>query len=585
VRTRRLESAAYPLVGLALGMVFTMGLMTNLIRSGGATLEATVVDVAPASEPKTRKLPRLPWQRLLHPLTAILAVQAGLSLTLVWSNTAFDDEADYLSLGHYLIAHWLHGTPWPSVYGDHTLSGSPIIYPPIGAMADAVGGLAGARILSLMFMLGATALLYFTAQRLFGNATAMFGTALWAVSEPTLRLAFATYDPLSLLLTALAAWLVVQAGSRYHRGELITAAAAALALANVTAYSGVIITPVVIGFAVVVWLPSMGRQAWSAAGWLAAGWGVFFGAGMTLSHSWPGIMYTVIDRQVGGRQGFTYVLRDIWGFGGIVLVLAAIGVVISLSAKDRRALLLMLAAGLLAVPAAQLHDVTITSLDKHLSYGLWFGTMAAGYGISRLIQKGLLGRRAVTLCAVAALAYPAVVNWEAAWSEDHVWPNASSFVTSFRKMAASASGIIYVPGNEYHISEYYAPAKFSWTRLSGSNLSYQFSFDPALPRSRWTAYYNTQLRVHHYGAVVLVYETTFSARLPRGELFSSSGTTAQILGLVGANSGEPGLPALTFALESDHAYRIVAVGPYNTTPLSGSPSYGTYAIWERVGRS
>src|SRR5690242_28354 len=49
---------------------------------------------------------------LLHPLTVICAVQAAASLTLVWSNTAFTDEADYLRLGHILIAHWLHGTSW-----------------------------------------------------------------------------------------------------------------------------------------------------------------------------------------------------------------------------------------------------------------------------------------------------------------------------------------------------------------------------------------------------------------------------------------------------------------------------------------
>jgi hypothetical protein len=39
-RTRRLESAAYPAVGLALGAVFTMGLVTNLIRSGGTALSS-----------------------------------------------------------------------------------------------------------------------------------------------------------------------------------------------------------------------------------------------------------------------------------------------------------------------------------------------------------------------------------------------------------------------------------------------------------------------------------------------------------------------------------------------------------------
>ena len=89
-----------------------------------------------------------------------------MSLTLVWSNTAFGDEADYLWVGRLELAHWLHGTSWPSAYADRLFSGSPLFYPPLGALADSMGGLAGARILSLAFMLGATVLLYLTASRL-----------------------------------------------------------------------------------------------------------------------------------------------------------------------------------------------------------------------------------------------------------------------------------------------------------------------------------------------------------------------------------------------------------------------------------
>ena len=56
-------------------------------------------------------LPRLatgPW-----PLLCILAVQAGLSLRLVWSNTAYQDEALYLWAGRLEWAHWLHGATVP----------------------------------------------------------------------------------------------------------------------------------------------------------------------------------------------------------------------------------------------------------------------------------------------------------------------------------------------------------------------------------------------------------------------------------------------------------------------------------------
>src|SRR5215475_4705301 len=107
--------------------------------------------------------PRIPGGWLL---LAVLAVQAVLSLRLVRADTAFKDEATYLWAGHLQWAHWLHAVPVPPFAAY--FSGAPVIYPPMGALADSVGGLTGARVLSLVFMLTATALLWRTAGRLFG---------------------------------------------------------------------------------------------------------------------------------------------------------------------------------------------------------------------------------------------------------------------------------------------------------------------------------------------------------------------------------------------------------------------------------
>src|ERR1700733_13267295 len=125
------------------------------------------------------------------PLAAVLIVQAALSLRLVWVNTAFQDEATYLWAGHLEWAHWLHGAPVPPFAAY--FSGAPVLYPPIGALADSVGGLTAARILSLVFMLGATALLWGAASRLYGRRAGFFAAALFAVLGPTLHLgSFAT---------------------------------------------------------------------------------------------------------------------------------------------------------------------------------------------------------------------------------------------------------------------------------------------------------------------------------------------------------------------------------------------------------
>ena len=154
--------------------------------------------------PRKPRLAAQPW-----PLLAVLLVQAALSLRLAWSNTAFQDEALYLRAGHLEWARWLHNTPIPNF--PAYFSGAPVLYPPLGALADSVGGLTAARLLSLGFMLGVTTLLWATAARLYGQRAALLATALFATLAGTQFLgAFATYDAMALFLLALAAWLGVR---------------------------------------------------------------------------------------------------------------------------------------------------------------------------------------------------------------------------------------------------------------------------------------------------------------------------------------------------------------------------------------
>ena len=189
------------------------------------------------------QLLRSPW-----PLPVILFAQAVLSARLFWSNTAFQDESLYLWAGRLELAHLAHGSAVPPF--QTYFSGSPIIYPPLAALAANVGGLIGARLLSLTFMLATTMLLYFTAKRLFSRGPALAAAALFAVFGLTDQLgAFATYDAMALCLLALAAWLVVMAQRRWTE-PLLIAAAFSLALADATKYATVLWTPVVIALAV-----------------------------------------------------------------------------------------------------------------------------------------------------------------------------------------------------------------------------------------------------------------------------------------------------------------------------------------------
>ncbi|MGH3159824.1 MAG: glycosyltransferase family 39 protein, partial [Streptosporangiaceae bacterium] len=184
------------------------------------------------------------------PLLAVLVVQAILSFRLIWTCTAFQDEGLYLWAGHLEISHWLHGTPLPP-FATY-FSGAPVIYPPIGAVADSLGGLAAARGLSLVFMLGTTALLWRTTARIFGYRAAFFAAGLFALMGLTLHVgAFATFDALAMFLLAVSVWCAVTASGRDDDATgWVVASAVALALANATAYSAAIFDPVVILLAI-----------------------------------------------------------------------------------------------------------------------------------------------------------------------------------------------------------------------------------------------------------------------------------------------------------------------------------------------
>ena len=218
----------------------------------------------------------------------MLLVQAALSVRLLWSNTAFQDEALYLRAGHLEWARWLHDAPIPNF--PAYFSGAPVLYPPLGALADSVGGLAAARILSLCFMLGVTTLLWGTAARLYGQRAALLATALFATLAGTQFLgAFATYDAMALFLLALAAWLGVRSadGQGWTRAILLVATGIVLVAADAVKYATALFTPVVIVVvAVTVWRKHGGR------GGLAAG--------LTVLGSW--LLLVIVALTAGGRE-------------------------------------------------------------------------------------------------------------------------------------------------------------------------------------------------------------------------------------------------------------------------------------------
>jgi Dolichyl-phosphate-mannose-protein mannosyltransferase len=311
---------------------------------------AAVTQARPRPAPRSlRQLPGLP-------LIVILTVQVVTSFRLIKSNSAFSDEALYLWAGRLEWSHWLHHTPVPPF--QTYFSGSPVVYPPIGALAASVGGLTGARLLSLLFLLGATILLHGLTKRIFDRRSAHFAAALFAgLGSAQFLGAFATYDAFAILGLATATWLGIRsAGNRKlrYRLLLLIAAAIALAVADAAKYTATLFDPVVIVVIVCFHWHALGRRAAIISGAtvtfvLAGGVAAALVAGG--ASYWTGITSTTLTRTHGNWPVFG-ILYASAGWTGPVLVLAIFGAMATSyatrSGAARTLAWTLVAAGLLA---------------------------------------------------------------------------------------------------------------------------------------------------------------------------------------------------------------------------------------------
>lgn len=490
------------------------------------TLSAPVIDRPTVAVRPAPVTPDRPWATGARPsrerravwnnhslllLIAILTIQVVLSLRLVWSNTAYIDEATYLWAGHLEIAHWLHGTPVPPF--QTWFSGAPIVYPPIAAMADSVGGLVGGRILSLVFMIGTTAVLWNITSRLFGSRAAFFATALFAILGPTQFLgAFATYDAMALLLMAISTWCVVAARDHGDSTALLVAGAVALALANATKYATALFDPVVIVLAALVIAQTRGaKPALGRAGYLAAVVTALVAALLALGGAlyMAGVMYTTLARAIGNNSP-VLVLEDAWKWAGVVCIFAWIGVIICLrrgSKGQAKVLALLAAAGMLA-PLEQAHIHTITSLHKHVDFGAWLAAPAAGYALaqlSRISKRKSLSFVAAVLIAAAAILPVGALGSAQARSLFHGWPDSSTVIAKLRTLTRS------YPGN-YLAEDYDIPAYYLESSVSGQRWSdtWFFSYIPPGTRRSLTgaAAYQAAIARHYFSLVLLDFMAT-----------------------------------------------------------------------------
>lgn len=344
-------------------------------------------------------------------LWAVLMAQAVLTLPWLWRTAPFGDEALYLEAGHQEWSHWIHHTPltdYPSFF-----SGAPVLYPPLGAAADSVGGLPAARGLSLIFMLGATSLVYLTCSRVFGRQAAFFASALFAVSGLVIHNgAFATFNPLALFFLTAGLWAAVRARDGGYKW--IAVCALALVIANAMKYATLAWDPVVVGAAVVASWDIRGAEALRRGASLATTVAVLDLGFLTLGGAdyVTGVKVTTVFRTLisGPPVAPHVILLHALAVTGVLVLPAAVGIVVSVVTRKRFALilflvLLVLAALIAPIDQARIHEYG--SLDKNMVFGLPFVAIAAGYAVSTVIawaeEKFPAGRFAGTTLGIALI--------------------------------------------------------------------------------------------------------------------------------------------------------------------------------------
>jgi len=487
-----------------------------------------------------RRFAHLPSLSLI---VIILTVQAALSARFLGADTASDNEAMYLRAGHLEWAHWLHGIPIPAF--ATRFSGSPVIYPPLAAVADSIGGLAGARILSLCFLITATCLLWGTTARLFARPAAYFAAALFAVIGPTQHLgALATIDALALLLTAAAAWCACAARTRDDATGWILASVAALALANATMYSSVIFDPIVVIIAVLSACPDPGgKVAMRRGALLVTCLAGTLAALLRLAGPWyvAAVSQTMTLRPIANVP-VVAVLTQSWTWTAVVLVAALAGLVLAVMTKNSRAgkwLIAALAAAALFVPLEQARLQTTTGLAEHLDSGAWFACIAGGYALSTLacLPRPRIIRAAAAACLGVALVPVAATGISQATAMIN-WPSSTALIAALRPLVRHGGRFL---ADTDSVAEYYLPGT-SWRQWSDTT-SITRPDGSLLYAAGNAAVYTRRIKRHDFAVVIL-------------------------------NFAKPVLDrAIATAIRNTHGYTMIAQVQY------GGATPGTYVIW------
>lgn len=469
------------------------------------------------------------------PLAAVLVTQACIALTL--TNSVFVDEACYLFSGHTEWAAAFGGSA-PSMDYATFFSGSPYLYPLIGAAADAVGGLGAARGLSLVCMLGATIMLYRTTVLLFGRRAAIWASGLFALCGPSLFMShLATFDAPAVFLLASGFWFAVRSG----RDKVLMLETIALTtLAVAFKYAALVYAVPIVLVAAICAIDSVGRRWATVRGavlgtlMVLTGFALVCLAGQTTV---TGLMSTTLNRppatntvdQVAHRSA-VYV--------GFVLGLALLGSLWFIlkrrsekprqekhtgpltdvwSWKARLLLATVLTGAALIAPLGDMRLHTLTSLEKHAGYGLLFAAPMGGWLIDKL--AGRAWWRIVP--AVALVGALGVYGANQAHEFFGEWLNSTAYLKKLQTVTADYPAGTHILAEDPWVERYYlgdAGDRFVW------NDTYSLYFTPANGKAlTGVPAYQAAITERYFGVVFIDYNATPGLDLTLDQLLATSG--------------------------------------------------------------
>jgi hypothetical protein len=333
---------------------------------------------------------------------------------------------------------------------------------------------------------------------------------------------FATYDAMALLLLAAATWLgVLAAGCRLPAGITpMVIGALALAAANATKYASVLFDPVVIIVtALAAWRRS-GKRAGLIAGLVMAivTVGMLAAAYRAAGPSYAeGISFSTLSR-ASGTDASRSIMAMSARWVGITALLGVAGAVVITHAWRHWPTTLLawtLAGAVFLAPAEQARIHAYVSLFKHVGYGAWFASAAGGYLLAALPRAagrarsaGVSVRRSAwwLRAAVTAAVLAGTVGVLIADAQYQGWPDSRGLTAAIHRMGK--------PGDYYLVEDYDVPAYYLRHSVGWAQWSNTFYFgytDPATGQYlQNAAAYADAIRHRYFALIALAFGDTYT---------------------------------------------------------------------------